>query len=195
MNTSSIKCTKCKTPLPAEALNTPDLTNCPSCGVSLRVDAFPALVRKPDLEPPGGALLVEGEAGCFYHPRKKAVVPCETCGRFLCALCDVELSDRHLCLACLEAGRKKGTLKNLETRRVLYDSIALALSIFPALLFWPTIVTAPMALFIALRHWKAPSGIIPRTKARFLMAIALAGLQILGWVWGIYYIIFMLPTK
>jgi hypothetical protein len=159
------------------------------------VDVFPALFRRPDLKWLDETLLAEDEAGCFYHPRKKAIVPCENCGRFLCALCDVELGDRHLCLACLETGRKKGTLKNLETRRVLYDNIALALSIFPALLFWPTIVTAPMALFIALRHWKAPRGIIPRSKVRFIMAITLATLQIMGWVWGIYYIISTLSTK
>ena len=70
-------------------------------------------------------MLVDGEASCFYHPAKKAVLPCESCGRFLCAVCDVEMNGQHLCPACLASGKKKGRLKQLENRRTLYDSLAL----------------------------------------------------------------------
>src|SRR5438874_13754528 len=89
---------------------------------------------------------MEGEAGCFYHPQKRAIIPCAACGRFLCALCDVELNDEHLCPVCLETGRKKGKLTQLETKRTLYDSSALILSVLPIICLWPlSIVTAPAA--------------------------------------------------
>ena len=129
--------------------------------------------------------MVEGESGCFYHPQKKAVRPCDGCGRFLCGLCDCELQGRHFCPACLEAGRTKGKIQSLENQRTLYDSIALALAIYPVVLVFSiyfTIITAPMALFVAIRYWKSPLGILRRTKTRFVVAIILASLQIAGWV-------------
>jgi hypothetical protein len=39
-----------------------------------------------------------------------------------------------------------------------------------------------MSLFIAIRHWKTPLSIIPRTKIRFIIAMVLSGIQITGWV-------------
>ena len=42
------------------------------------------------------ALLSEGESSCFYHPNKRAVVPCDQCGRFLCTLCRVDFGQRVL---------------------------------------------------------------------------------------------------
>jgi hypothetical protein len=79
-------------------------------------------------------------------------------------------------------GKKKRKMKSLETQRVLYDDIALALAIIPVIFIWPTIITAPMSIFIALRHWKTPLSIVPRTKIRFIIAMFLSGLQITGWV-------------
>ena len=162
---------------------------CPSCGAALKVDLFPAYFTGPIKGRVGENLLVEGESSCFYHPQKRAVVPCDACGRFLCALCDCELNGQHLCPVCLETGRKKGKLKNLQNHRTLYDNLALALAIFPLLIFYFTIVTAPMALYLAIRHWNTPSSIIPRSKIRFIMAIAVASLEILAWVAGIYYLV------
>ena len=126
--------------------------------------------------------MVEGEASCFYHPTKKAVLPCESCGRFLCAICDVELNGQHLCPGCLASGKKKGKLKQLENRRTLYDSLALAVAVYPMLLVWPSLVGAPIAIYIAIRHWKAPTSVIPRTRWRAVLAIIIALLQIGGWV-------------
>ena len=47
---------------------------------------------------------------------------------------------------------------------------------------WLTILSAPMAIYLSIRHWKSPSSIIPRTKVRFVAAIGLATLQIGGWI-------------
>jgi hypothetical protein len=187
MSQSLITCTKCNASLAGEVFGTPELVPCPSCGASIRVDLFPAYFKGPVKGQVGENLLVEGESGCFYHPRKKAAVPCEACGRFLCALCDCELNGQHLCPVCLETGKRKGRLKNLQNHRTLYDNLALALAVGPLLIFYFTIVTAPIALYFAVRHWSTPSSIIPRSKIRFVIAIAIASAEILAWAAGIYF--------
>lgn len=132
---------------------------------------------------------MDDQASCFYHSQKRAVIPCDHCGRFLCALCDVEFGGRHLCPACLETGKKKGRIVNLDRHRVLYDSVALKIAVFPMITVWFTLVTAPIALYLAIRHWKSPTSLVRRTKIRFIFAVALAGLQILAWTTGILYFV------
>ena len=188
MSPGEITCTKCAAPLPVEQLNSPDFVSCPVCNRLLQVEVFPALLRGPVLGQAGERLGAENESACFYHSHKRAVIPCEACGRFLCALCDCELNGQHLCPVCLESGKKKGRLKSLQNHRTLYDNLALALAIFPLLIFYFTLITAPMALFLSIWHWKTPSSIIPRTKVRFVIAIILASLQIVGWIVAFYFI-------
>jgi len=153
------------------------------------VEIFPALFRRAAVGRDGEAVLVETESTCFYHPQKKAVLPCEACGRFLCVLCDCELHGKHYCPACLEVGRKKRKIKSLETERTLYDSLALSLAVLPLLMFYLTFITAPAALYMALRYWNAPRSIVHRSKIRLVLAITFASLQIIGWVIAIYFII------
>jgi hypothetical protein len=109
-----ITCTRCKTALGAETVNTFALIPCPTCNASIRADVYPALFRKLPSGHTGDLVQTEKEAGCFYHPAKKAAVACSVCGRFLCALCDVEFNNRHLCPMCLEKGKTKRKIKNLE---------------------------------------------------------------------------------
>ena len=191
MNNALIQCPQCRAWLMEGVFNQPDFSPCPACGVALQAEVFPALFRKVKCGPSGETIMVEGESSCFYHPQKKAVLPCDGCGRFVCALCDCLIDGRHFCPACLETGRNKGKIKSLENTRTLYDSIALALAIYPLLIFYFTIVTAPMSLFVAIRYWKAPSSILHRSKIRFLAAIVISALQIGGWVT----LIIMLATR
>lgn len=122
------------------------------------------------------------EASCFYHPEQRAAESCGRCGRFLCALCDLEIGSEHLCPTCFEGGRKSGKLSQVQNRRTLYDSLALSLAILP-MIVWPlTIITAPLVLFISVYYWKKPLSIIPRTRGRFVWAIIFALLQIAGWI-------------
>ena len=184
MNGPTISCTKCHAPVPEFFFNQDALAPCPACNAPLQVEVFPALLKLVAEGKPGETILVEGEASCFYHPQKRAVIPCAACGRFLCALCDVELNDEHLCPVCLEAGRKKGKLTQLETRRTLYDSSALLLSVFPLILFcmwWASLVTAPAAIILAVYSWYQPASIVPRTRIRSYLAIFVGLLQIAGW--------------
>jgi hypothetical protein len=161
--------------------NQPDFAPCPACGAPLQVEVFPALFRETGIGRNGETIMVESESSCFYHPQKKAVLPCDGCGRFLCALCDCPLDGRHFCPTCLETGKSKGKIQNLENQRTLYDAIALSLAIYPMIIFYFTIVTAPMAIFVAIRYWKSPQSILRRTKIRFIAAIVISLLQIAGW--------------
>jgi hypothetical protein len=182
-------CPKCAAEPPGSVYNRGDFVSCGRCGASIQIEVFPAVFRRaaPGRQP--DAVLLEGESGCFYHPQKKAVVPCQACGRFLCALCDCALHGEHLCPGCLEAGRKKGKIARLQDQRTLYDNLALALAILPLLVFYFTIVTAPMSIYIALRYWNAPSSLLRRTKIRFVLAILLSSLQLAGWAVAIYLLV------
>ena len=184
-NLSMLNCTRCDSPISSQVINSNSLSACRSCKSLLRVDVFPAFYRSLEKGRSGESLQIDKEAGCFYHPQKKAAVPCSACGRFLCALCDVPLNGRHLCPACLEKGKTNGKIKNLETHRTCYDTIALLVAMLPILIFffpWFSIFTAPLAIYLTVKHWKTPTSIIPRTKIRFILAFALASLQIAGWI-------------
>lgn len=136
----------------------------------------------------GETLLIDDESSCFYHANKKAIIPCDACGRFLCALCHVDMEGKNLCPSCLEAGQKKNKIKNLQMHRTLYDSIALSLSILSMLVWFITFLTAPIVIFMVFRYWNSPGSIVPRTKIRFIAAFFVAGLQITGWVFLIYFL-------
>jgi hypothetical protein len=153
--------------------------------VPLQVELFPAFFRRFAPGRDAELVLVEGESSCFYHPAKKAVVPCDACGRFLCALCDCELRGQHFCPNCLEVGKQKGHIQNLENQRLLYGQIAFALTVIPmAVIFgiYFTFITAPLALFVAIRYWKAPPSLVRRGRIYYVLAIILALLQLAGWV-------------
>jgi hypothetical protein len=182
---AAFACPKCSAPWPATAAELALLTACPACGKAARVTAFPALFRPAatTAAKPAEQVLSEGEASCFYHPAKRAVVPCGGCGRFLCALCDVKLGDRSLCPSCIEAGRTKGRLTELEPSRTLWDTSALVLAVVPLILCYPiSLLTAPAAVVVALVGRKKPSSVIPRGRWRLWTGLILAVLQILGWL-------------
>jgi hypothetical protein len=182
---SPVSCTACQAALPASSFNRHELRSCPNCGQWLEAEIFPALFKPPPTGQPGETLLVAGESGCFYHPQKRAVVPCDACGRFLCGLCDVDFNGQHLCPVCLETGQKKGRLKNLENHRTLYDSAALTVAL-AGLLIWPLVViTGPVAIYVAVRYWNTPSSLVRRTKLRAMIAVVvgLAEFVLGGFFW------------
>src|SRR5690349_9939788 len=135
MSTGTLLCPNCQLPLPGNLCNTTAPAVCPGCEKRIHADVFPAMFRAQAEGRPAEAILEEGVSSCFYHEGKKAVVPCDGCGRFLCALCDVELNQQHLCPTCVDKSRTKGTLINLETRRTVYDTTAMTLALGPVLLF------------------------------------------------------------
>ncbi len=183
MNAATLTCPKCQSPLVGGLFNLNALQPCPSCASPLQVEVFPALFRGPEAGATGEAITAEGEASCFFHPQKRAALPCEGCGRFLCQLCDVELNGQHLCPTCLDLGKKKGKLKSLENHRVLYDRAALLCTTLPLLLgIWPSAAGAPIGLYLCIRYWNAPGDYVRPTKWRFIVAGILAVGEIIGWI-------------
>lgn len=190
-------CDKCKTLLPGAAVNHLEPVACPGCFAPLRAQVFPAFFRTQTAGAAAENVLSDEDASCFYHPAKKAVVPCERCGRFLCALCDIEpVPGQHVCPGCLNAAPAKPGQKAAgptalaaaalpPQRRVLHDQVALLLTLLPVTLFglYFSIITAPVALFLVVRYWNEPrTSVLPRTRARLIVAGILALLQIGGWI-------------
>jgi len=189
--TTPFLCTQCQTPLPMGNLGTREFSACPACSAPLLVRVFPALFHRAQPGSSGERITESGQAACFYHPNKAAHVPCDACGRFICALCDVELHGQHLCPSCVETGRRKGALTTFENRRVLWDNIALGVAVLPiATLFfwWASIVTAPVAIFLAILGWRKPASLAPRTKVRFYMAVLFSLLVLGGWAIMFYFV-------
>jgi hypothetical protein len=176
---SHLTCTKCSGGLPVEHFNTGRLTGCPWCRAMLQLEVFPAFFKPRASAPSGERVVVEGESSCFYHPQKKAVIPCEVCGRFLCALCDVELDGRHLCPACLDSGRKKKTIRSLEDSRPLYNRQALVLAILPFF------ISGLAAIYMAVRYRNAPGSLVRPMRWAMTVALVLGILQTLVFVLAI----------
>lgn len=87
-----------------------------------------------------------------------------------------------MCPDCLQRNVSTERIDTLINRRTRYDSIALYLALFPMLLFYLTVFTAPVALFIAIRYWKAPGSIVSRIRWRMPLAATVSALQISGWL-------------
>lgn len=192
----SVTCSRCRVPLPPSLLNRPGFHRCPGCQSPIQAYAFPALLRPAETGRAVETIVMDGEAGCFYHPSKRAVVPCQRCGRFLCALCDVDVNGEHLCPSCLNAAPARGAHPGLEQRRTLFDSAALSLALLP-LLIWPiTLVTGPLAVAVGIFSFRTPTSIIPRTRIRAWLAILFGGLETAGWIWlGILFVRGVLNAK
>jgi hypothetical protein len=194
-----IQCTNCTAILPVENINSKTFKPCPICSSLIRADLFPAVYNNLAGGTLGELRVEDDESSCFYHPNKQAVTTCLNCGRFLCSLCDIDFNEQHFCASCLDSGKKKGVIKQLENKRILYDNIALGLAILPVILlltiiFWVlavpiTIFTAPTAIFIVIRYWNTPSSIIKRSKLRMIIALLIACLQIAGLALSIFYLI------
>jgi len=177
-----LTCPKCQAALPLEADPAPAQA-CPSCARPIERLVFPAYYRPPAIGKAAQTLLTTEDASCFYHPQSRAQVPCDLCGRFLCALCDVELQGKHLCPSCLDAGGKKKRIRNLENERVLYGGTASLLALLPMILFWPlTIITGPIAVFLAIYGWRKPRSLVRPGTFSFIVAILFGLAQTILWI-------------
>ena len=180
-------CPKCRSALPGALCNTPAPVRCPACDALMQVELFPAFFQPAAAGQSAEPIVEEGVSSCFYHEQKKAVTHCDACGRFLCALCDVEFNGQHVCPACLQSGKQKGRLPHLESSRAVWDSAALFICLAPLLLFPVVIGTAPVAIGVAIFSFFKPGSIIPRTRIRAWLAIGLSLLEIAVWVYIFFY--------
>jgi hypothetical protein len=179
--TAEIRCDSCRTSIPSDDWNREGGAPCPICRTRVWAQVFPA-VRTVKLGSAAEAVAADVEAACYFHPQSKAAAACDSCGRFLCGLCDLDVNGQHLCPTCLGNGAIPASASILDNRRVLYDSIVLGLAIGGGMFFiWPSIVTGPLSVVLAIWYWKRPRSIVPRTPIRFILAIVIGVAQILLW--------------
>jgi hypothetical protein len=164
--------------------------SCPYCQEQLQIRLWPAIRQSTS-----AAAAMPDQATCFFHPDKAFQACCQRCGRFVCALCDLQLGADHVCPTCFERGRTDSRLDGGKAewrhRDVLYDSIALSIGWF-WIVVWPVIFAAlPAVIVLHVKYRKAPrSYLIPRSGWRFWVAYAgfawlpllIAGLVYMRWV-------------
>ena len=171
----AISCPRCGSELPGSARE-PAGAGCSVCGTHAQAVIFPAMFRRA--EPVTDQMVLVGEATCYFHADRVAVVACSGCGRFLCQFCRILWAGEDLCPACIGASRRGK--ENATCYR--YDSLALAVSTLPILTVFFTLITAPLALGIALFTFRKECGVAPRSKVRFVAAIAISLAQISAWI-------------
>jgi hypothetical protein len=185
--TPNITCGACAWPMDPSTWNRSGGTICPRCRARVDVTVFPAMLRASTGALPQ-LIQTDTEASCFYHPQNRAASPCEECGRFLCRLCELPLGAKTVCPTCFASGARKNKIQDLDHKRTMYDSIALTLATLPGLLVWPALFTAPAALYIVIRYWRAPSSLVPRTRVRYYLAALFALAEMAGvglLIWGL----------
>jgi len=145
------------------------------------VRAFPAMFAERAAAAPEMALT--GEAACFDHPGKRAVAACQHCGRFVCQLCSVEMGGVVYCPSCVAAGAGQARAASADAPRTLYDSIAFTLPLASLIAMWPlTIAAAPASLVLSIAKWKQPLSLVRQRRWRFVAAIAISLVELLGWI-------------
>lgn len=181
----STRCPKCALSLDRAAFADGRFVECPACRSWLTAAFFPAFdLPPPEDLPTHGAPALEGEATCFFHSGNRAVLACESCGRFLCALCDLPLGTRHLCAACL------GSRKPLElvTGRACWSMAALLAGVLPllgSLFMWPFLfLTGLLAIFLALWGWSKPGSLVKGPRHWAAVVGLICGLLQIGGVIG-----------
>ena len=175
-----VECPKCSAPLPEEWFTGRATGTCVNCNSHYEVRGFPAIAGVAQSLTASQLALAEGEASCFQHASKKAVAACNQCGRFLCALCEMDANGAVWCPTCLVSGISKHNVAVLENHRTLYDSIALGMAALPLLIFYIAFLTGPVAVFLAIRYWRRPSSLVPRNKWRLVVALVLGILETIG---------------
>lgn len=173
-------CPKCKAPL-AGLDAAPDSGDglCGSCATPLEFTLFPA--RGRGRRTVRVTRSVDGDSTCYFHPTNHAAAICDTCGRYVCAVCEVPAEDgRKLCPPCVSSARKKTREKADEI--VVYDQMALTVALLP-IIMWPlTLVSAPFALGLVVHGWRKPRSLVRPGRWRFVVAGVIALLQVGGWV-------------
>ncbi|MBN1984138.1 MAG: hypothetical protein JW795_21590 [Chitinivibrionales bacterium] len=160
--------------------------------------AFPALAMNCASIAAVQAPPANHEASCFFHEEKLAIHHCDRCGRFICELCEIEIENQHLCPTCTAAGRKKGTIDELQSSAFLYDQLAYFLIVFPLFFLvtiYVTFITAPMGLYVIFRYKNRQKTPIPRRKIRFTIVLIIGILEIVGWIAAVGLIIYSIQSR
>lgn len=174
----ALPCPKCRRTLEAISWHSTERGRCWRCKEDFEFRGFPALTAARQRVVPQAVLVAE-HATCFYHGQNQAEAVCESCGRFVCAVCAVDFGGRRVCPPCIAAVKTSDA--QAVSQRTLFDGIALALAGLP-ILFWPlTVLTAPVALGVAIIGWRKPRSLVGGGRTKLVLAGLLALIQIGIW--------------
>lgn len=206
-----VNCTSCGGGIPELHFRQGGRASCPVCKRFVQARMLPALYRSAIPAPPPlpDHPPASGEATCFYNPGRRATKCCDHCGVFISDAWAAQWGQQTVCLKCLEELHAKNSDMRFEAKRILWDNIALSFSVGPwivafillaTLVLYPfailiamaSFLTAPAAIFIALRYWSSPRSLVPRGRGRLVWATLLAVLQLGAWVMLVVGIIYML---
>ena len=207
-----LKCPSCRGALNPAAVNTGREEPCPLCSTRTRLDLFPAALAFTLKGASATPLHDESESSCLHHPDSRAETACVRCGGFLCAHCAVPMGGQHYCASCLESAIRASELPQLQTHYPRQDTLALLLAFLPLMLlfismlflamtflvlpvsvdfvpmligvfmFFPTLVTAPIALYLGLRSRRNTERPAGNAVWRSWLAIGVAAAQLSLWV-------------
>ena len=171
------KCSKCgQESSPGKNYDSSLFYKCSSCKSRNYVEIFPAIRNEIQKgERPEAAM--NEESTCFKHSTNIAVAACESCGVYMCKLCDLEIEGRHLCPDCLK--NKPPELKTTTQKTILYDELALHLTTIPLIIFgYVLIITAPIAVVMSIVCWNKVNTPYKRSRWRFVVAFILGLIEI-----------------
>lgn len=171
---SELSCLKCGHRMPVDPDPPEAVLRCRACEIEQSYRLFPALGREIQPGRQAESIVSEGEGSCFFHPKKRAQIPCDLCGRFLCALCDLELAGRHLCTNCLPTAQKEGGLTFLDRQRFIPISAATLLVVAGLLILPLAILAAPVAIYFASRTLRGETGLTGGGRWQASVVIVLA---------------------
>ena len=178
-----IACPNCGAFFRASVLELQAMTECPACSRLTQINLFPAFDRPVAAGAAAEKVVMDGEATCFYHAGHRAHVPCDACGRFLCALCDLDLNGRHYCPQCLEVAMTKNTVQELERNRTRWDRIISTLLLAPLLLCFTIMImpiTSLAVLILIGWKWNAPASLVTNTRVHLIVYAVVAVLELMG---------------
>ncbi|NLV40090.1 MAG: hypothetical protein GXY15_02530 [Candidatus Hydrogenedentes bacterium] len=201
MRVYAARCANCRLSFEASLKDARMLVFCPGCGARQDLWLFPALARPAPARPDAGAVVLTDESTCFHHSEKRAEAVCDACGCFLCALCDIEApGGGHYCPACHAKGEAGLAKVRERSGQMLYDEVALTMALISTLIPYFSPFTAPVVLYIVFKYWSKPLSAVPRGRWRFVVALLLAMLQLvgilflIGLLWYLYVVEGGLPT-
>ena len=168
---------------------------CPACATRQRQQLFPAMVKS--VEPLQESVYSDENAVCYFHDTSGARTLCDDCGRYLCDLCRLEMPQpanrpagfpQIVCPSCYAhraATEESAPWDLMQTTYLRYDLMALFVAFLPLLLvltFLLTPLTAPIALYLALRYWGRSRNPVKRFYLNGVLALFLVMGVLLIWV-------------
>lgn len=151
------RCSRCGREFRAYPIRPPDTSQ----QHLLTTPAAPFLgVASPDA--PAAASDAPAEARCATHANNRAVMTCERCGDFMCALCDTPLQGRRYCPRCYDLFLERGVVAVATGQTGNNPSNALVLSILSLVGFF----CFPVNLALVVAAVVLSLGVLKQTRAQ-----------------------------